>query len=522
MKSSQVKSNFTSILLKLPFKILFSRFTLALLSLGIQIAFIIFCYLFLERYMLWVFGGSALLGLILTILIINRTTNPTFQISWIILILLFPTFGVYIYLFVKLQIGVQAFSRRYQQIRSEMTEYLKQDVAVYSHVQKKDTNVLNYVTYMNQVSGYPTYENSSVHYYSVGEKMFPEMLEDLKNAKKYIFLEYFIVSKGIMWNSILNILKEKVQEGVEVYFMYDGTCSFMLLPHDYPDIMESYGIHTRVFNPVVPIISTHYNNRDHRKILVIDGVVAYTGGINLADEYINQEERFGVWKDTAIRVSGDAVRSFVLLFLENWNALSKVSISYEPFLASVKSVKGTGFVLPYGDNPLDSYVVGQFSYTHMLHTAKRYVHIITPYLIIDYEVLKALCDAARSGVDVKIIMPGIPDKKMIYYIGRTYYKALLEAGVGVYEYTPGFTHAKMFVSDDEKAIVGTINLDFRSLYLHFENAVYVYQNEEVAVMESDYQKTLAECRSVTLESLKKYPFWKTLIGKILRVFAPLL
>lgn len=509
-------------LLKLPFQIVFSRFTLAFLSIGIQIAFLLLCIFFFERYLLWVVGGSALLGLILTIFIINRTTNPTFQISWIILIMLFPTLGIYIYLFVKLQIGVQAFAKRYQQIRSEISGYLKQDESVSLRVKKKDSNVFNYVTYMNQVSGYPIYENSKVHYYPFGEEMYVDMLEDLKKARKYIFLEYFIVSKGVMWNSILEILKEKVKEGVEVYFMYDGTCSFMLLPHDYPEIMESYGIHTRIFNPVVPIISTHYNNRDHRKILVIDGMVAYTGGINLADEYINQEMRFGVWKDTAVRVSGEAVRSFVFLFLENWNALSRVSISYEPFLDSVKSVKGSGFVLPYGDNPLDSYAVGQFSYLHMLHTAKNYVHIVTPYLIIDYEMLKALCDTAISGVDVKIIMPGIPDKKMIYYIGRTYYKALLEAGVKIYEYEPGFTHAKMFVSDDEKAILGTINLDFRSLYLHFENAVYLYQNEEVMVMEKDYQETLSHCYPVTLESLKKFPFWKTLLGKILRVFAPLL
>jgi len=519
---SQVKNNFLANLVQLPFKILFSRFTLAFLSILIQVAFILFCFLFLEHYMLWIFGGSALFGLILTIFIINRSTNPSFQISWIILILVFPTFGVYVYLFVKLQVGVQAFAKRYRQIRAELALYLKQDPKVFESLVKEDSLVSNYVTYMNRISGYPIYNNSKTKYFPFGQDMYVSLLEDLKKAEKYIFLEFFIVSKGIMWNSILEILKEKAASGVEVYFLYDGTCSFMLLPQDYPSLMESYGIHTKVFNPVVPIISTHYNNRDHRKIVVVDGKVAYTGGVNLADEYINQLERFGVWKDTAIRVEGEAVRSFVLLFLENWNALDKLSMDYAPFLESISSVKAKSFVLPYGDNPLDDYAVGQYSYMSMLATAQSYVHIMTPYLIIDYSMIDALCNTARSGVDVKIIMPGIPDKKMIYYMGRTYYKTLLEAGVDIYEYTPGFSHAKMFLSDDKKAIIGTINLDFRSLYLHFENAVYLYQDTEILKMEEDYQNTLKNCKQVTLQSLKKFPVWKTILGKILRVFAPLL
>ncbi len=522
MKSSQVKSNFISVLFTLPFKVLFSRFTLAFLSLGIQVAFIVFCYIFLNHYLIWIFGGTALLGFALIIWIINRTTNPSFQISWIILILLFPTLGVYIYLFVKLQIGVQAFAKRYQQIRKEQIFYLNQDSNVLAKLKKENALISNYVTYMNEVSGYPIYQNSKVHYYPFGEEMLDDFLNDLRQAKEYIFLEYFIVAKGEFWNSILEILKEKASQGVSVYFMYDGTCSFLLLPRDYPNMLESFGIHTKVFNPVVPIISTHYNNRDHRKIMVVDGEIAYTGGLNLADEYINRISRFGVWKDTAIRVTGEAVRSFVLLFLENWNATDRFPVSYKPFLNSIESVKSSSFVLPFGDNPLDSYAVGEFSYMHMLQTAQKYVHIITPYLIIDYHMLETLCNTARSGIDVKIIMPGIPDKKMIYLIGRTYYKALLEAGVKIYEYTPGFPHAKMFLSDDAQAIIGTINLDFRSLYLHFENGVYLYQDKEILEMEKDYQKTLLDCCPVTLASLKKFPVWKTILGKILRVFAPLL
>lgn len=522
MKASKVDYNLFSKFVKFPFKVIFSRFTLMVLALVIQIAFIASCFVFFSRYLLWIFGGTAIFSLILTILIINRSTNPSFQISWIILILLFPTIGVYVYLFVKLQIGVHSFSKRYQHIKSETSLLFQQNPLVYNRILKEDKQVANYATYMNQTSGYPLYQNSKVTYYAFGEEMYPNLLKDLKSAKKYIFLEYFIVAKGVMWNSILEILKEKVHQGVEVYFMYDGTCSFALLPHDYPDMMRSYGIHCKVFNPVVPIISTHYNNRDHRKILVVDGKIAYTGGVNLADEYINQYERYGVWKDNAIRITGEAVRSFVLLFLENWNAIDRDTLPYENYLPHHTTIRNSSFVLPFGDNPLDAYPVGQVSYLQILQTATDYVHIITPYLLLDYELLQGICKASMSGIDVNIIMPFIADKKIINYMGKTYYKTLLEAGVHIYEYKPGFTHAKMMISDDVKAVIGTINLDFRSLYLNFENGVFLYQDESIQSMEEDYQKTLEDCVEITLEYLKKYPLWKMLLGKILRIFAPLL
>lgn len=522
MKKQQIKSNFFSFLIQLPFKLIFSRFTLSVLMLAIQVAVIYFCAAFFRTYLLWLFGGVVVLGVILTIHIINQPDNPAFQISWIILILLFPALGVFIYLFVKLQIGVHSLSKRYQIIRGEMDCYQKQNKTVFSLLEKEDAYVSSYVTYMNRMSGYPIVQDTLTKYYPLGEDMYVDLLKDLENAKEYIFLEYFIVAKGVMWNSILDILKRKAKEGVQIKFLYDGTCSFMLLPHDYPKYLASYGIECRVFNPVVPIISTHYNNRDHRKIVVIDGKVAYTGGVNLADEYINKIERFGHWKDTAIRLEGMAVHSFVLMFLENWYIEQRGHHEYQKYLELVEPKKGKGFILPFGDNPFDSYLVGEDTYFHVLQTAKRYVHIMMPYLILDHEMLNTLRTASRRGIEVKLIMPGISDKPFIYYMAKTFYQPLLESGVEIYEYTPGFTHAKMFISDDEKGVIGSINLDYRSLYLHFEDAVYLYQDPSILEMEQDFQNTLEQCEQVTLTTLKKYSKIKMIIGKLLRVFAPLL
>ncbi len=522
MKNKQVKSNFISALIQFPFKIIFSRFTLALLMLLIQGFVIYYCTVFFSRYLLWLFGGAAVLGIILTIHIINQSDNPAFQISWIILILIFPALGVFIYLFVKMQVGVHSLSKRYQKLQSEMASFQKQDETVFQKLSELDSMEANYVTYMNRMSGYSIYQNTKTKYYPLGENMFNDLLEDLENAKDYIFMEYFIVAKGEMWNSILDVLKRKAKEGVKVKFMYDGTCSFMLLPHDYPKYLESYGIECRVFNPVVPIISTQYNNRDHRKITVVDGKVGYTGGINLADEYINKIERFGHWKDTAIRLEGSAVRSLVLMFLENWYIDNFKNHDYETYLTSTEKNGTESFVLPFGDNPFDHYLIGEDTYFHVLQTAKKYVHIVMPYLIIDHEMLNNLRYAARRGIEVVLIMPGISDKPFIYYMAKTFYRPLLESGVKIYEYSPGFTHAKMFISDDVRAVIGSINLDYRSLYLHFEDAVYLYRDGSIIDMEHDFQKTLQKSEEVTIQVLSQYSKIKLLIGKLLRLFAPLL
>ena len=305
--------------------------------------------------------------------------------------------------------------------------------------------------------------------------------------------------------------------------MYDGMCSLILLPYGYPKELEKKGIRCKMFSPIKPTLSTYQNNRDHRKIVVIDGRTAFTGGVNLADEYINAKVRFGHWKDTAVMIKGDAVTSFTMMFLQMWNVTEKEQDDYPVYLREPLPVEGgEGYVLPFGDSPMDNEQVGEQLYLDILNQAEDYVHIMTPYLILDDEMENALCFAAKRGVDVTLIMPHVPDKLYAYLLARTYYPELIEAGVKVYEYTPGFVHAKEFISDDSKAVVGTINLDFRSLYLHFECAAYIYRNPVVLEIERDFQATITKCKPVTLEECRRYPFFKRAAGRALRLFAPLM
>ena len=326
-----------------------------------------------------------------------------------------------------------------------------------------------------------------------------------------------------MWGRILDILIKKAKEGVDVRVMYDGMCEISTLPADYWKLLEAQGIHAKTFSPIIPVISSHYNYRDHRKILVIDGKVAFNGGVNLADEYINEKERFGHWKDTAVMLEGDAVKSFTLMFLQMWY-IATSEADYETWLSVPCDAPedASGYVMPYCDSPLDEYKAGESVYIDVLYRATEYVHIMTPYLILDGELLNALTFAAQRGVDVKIIMPGIPDKKVAYSLAKTHYKALYDAGVKIYEYIPGFVHAKVFVSDDTKAIVGTINLDYRSLYHHFECATYMYKTECIAAIEKDFRKTLASCREVTGETIKNEKFSYKAIGVLAKMISPLM
>ncbi len=378
---------------------------------------------------------------------------------------------------------------------------------------------------MEHTAGFSAYHESGAVYYPLGEDKFADLMTELKKAEKFIFLEYFIIERGIMWNAVLEILKEKVKEGVEVRVMYDGMCSILLLPYRYPEELQKYGIKAKMFAPIVPFLSTSQNNRDHRKVVVIDGKVAFTGGVNLADEYINQVERFGHWKDVAVKIVGDAVRSFTVMYLQMWNVSEKGSEDYEKYLKDItfeKPLYHDGFVIPYGETPTRSMEVAKTVYESMIEGAVKYVHIMTPYFIVDREFLDSMRYAARRGVEVSMILPHIPDKKVVYYIARTFYPELLEAGINVYEYTPGFIHAKAFVSDDISAVVGTINLDYRSFYHHFECGVYFYDHSVVAKVEEDFQNTLRRCQKVTMGYYKKIPFYQKAVGRVSRLLAPLL
>lgn len=498
-------------------RVLFGRTLFLVLSLVIQAIVLLSFMLKLSDYLYVYYGFSMIVALLFSAHIANLDISSSVRMSWIAVVFALPVFGVLFYLFIDLQPTIKLINKRIEYLIKETKPYLVQKA-----IFEKDSHLIGLSNYMNNYAGFPIYNNSDVKYLKSGEEKYDELLIELKKAEKFIFLEYFIIDEGKMWDSILEILKAKAKEGVQVRLMYDGTCMFSLLPHSYPKQMEKFGIKCRVFSPLRPALTTYQNNRDHRKIVVVDGKVAFTGGINLADEYINEIKRFGHWKDNAVKITGEAVRSFTIMFLQMWNIGEKGSNEYEKYLTEepVEGVKG--YVMPYGDHPFDEEYVGEYVYMDILNKASRYVHIMTPYLIPSNEMVRCLENASKRGVDVKIIMPYITDKPSAYYIARTFYPKLIEKGIEIYEYTPGFVHAKTFVADDKKAVVGTINMDFRSLYQNLECAAYMEEVEAIKDIEIDYQETLKQCHKMTLEECNKYNPILKLIGKLLWIISPLM
>lgn len=502
---------------------------IVVLGLLIQIAFIVAALMFFSDRFVYFSVASMILSAVVLVWIINDNTNPYYKLAWVVPVMLIPIFGTVTYIFAKLELGTHIMNNRILTLIDETSPFIPQKEDTLEELEKISVQEKNLAVYMKTHAGYPIWKNTYAKYYPLGEDFFAAMIPELEAAKEFIFMEYFIVERGEMWNTILEILERKVKEGVDVRFMYDGMCSLMLVPYRYPKKLEAMGIKCKMFSPIKPILSTVQNNRDHRKILVVDGHTAFTGGINLADEYINRVERFGHWKDTAVMLKGEAVAGFTIMFLQNWNINEYgKEDKYENYIKTdfpqlrEENLLTDGFVLPYGDSPLDNENVGQTVYLDILNRAERYVHIMTPYLILDNEMTGALTYAAKRGVDVIIIMPHVPDKIYAYLLARSYYAELIRAGVKIYEYTPGFVHAKGFVSDDTRAVVGSINLDYRSLFLHFECASYFYRHPVVAQVERDMQDTLKKCMLITLDDCKRFNILKRAAGHILRLFAPLM
>ena len=513
--------------IKVLFRIVFGRTAFVVLFLLLQIGFLFSCFRWLSNYLVYIYGGMLALTALVVIYILNEKSNPSFKLAWVIPVLVIPVFGTFLYLFVQFQIGTKWINRRLKDAGDETSPYLEQNPITEKRLKKVSRDKANLAVYLKNCGGFPVCQNTSVRYFPLGDAMFPEFKQQLKNARKFIFMEYFIIERGKMWGEILEILEEKAAQGVEVRVMYDGMCCMMLLPYHYPQVLEKKGIRCKMFSPIKPTLSTHQNNRDHRKICVIDGHTAFTGGINLADEYINAVERFGHWKDTAVMLQGEGVQSFTMMFLQMWNITERQKENYGKYIYHGEELLNDakpelGFVIPYGDSPLDGENVGERVYMDIINQARDYVHMMTPYLILDNEMVTALTFAAKRGVDTVLMMPHIPDKKYAYLLARSYYPELIEAGVKIYEYTPGFVHAKVFVSDDETAVVGTINLDFRSLYLHFECGVWIHKNPVVDAIEEDFLETLKKCRQVTLEDCRRYPFLPKFAGRMLRLIAPLM
>lgn len=421
------------------------------------------------------------------------------------------------------QHGHAYFEKRLQFLIESTEACIPQNAEVLKEFKEQSPGSAALAHYMHRTGCFPVYKNTDMKYYPLGEDKWLDLLAELEKAEHFIFLEYFIIDEGVMWGQVLEILARKAREGLDVRVMYDGTCEFSVLPHDYPKRMQALGIKCKMFAPMRAFVSTHYNYRDHRKIAVIDGHTAFTGGVNLADEYINRRERFGHWKDTAIMLKGEAVRSFTLMFLQMWS-INEKEVEIDRFLnfPTKAPEHSKGFVLPYGDCPLDNDKVGERVYMDMLNRAQNYVYIMSPYLILDGEMETALKFAAERGVDVRLVLPGIPDKKMPWALAKTHYSSLMASGVKIYEYTPGFVHAKVFVADDCEAVVGTINLDYRSLYHHFECAAYMYDTACIPAIKADAEETMARSTPVEKDFMRREKLGIKLLGFIMKALAPLM
>lgn len=508
-------------------KLLFNRVFYVIFAMAVQLGWLLTIFLRLVGYSRYMSFILDVISILVVLKIVNRKINPSYKLAWTMLILCLPIFGLVLYLVFGRSRIAAYMQDRFNEMLVKSSNLLQTDPEIHDLLEAEDISACNQSDYIYRNAGYPIHGNTTAEYFQVGDDMFPVLVRELEQAQHYIFIEYFIIHDGVMWRTILDILERKVQEGVDVRLIYDDMGCLTTLPHKYYETMRSKGIKCQVFNPFRPILNIIQNNRDHRKFCIIDGYVGFTGGVNLADEYINQKERFGHWKDTAVMLKGEAVWNMTAMFLHMWNVITnnREDHSLEEYLPHVwhpEAFEGDGYIQPFCDSPLDNETVGENVYLNIINRAKRYVYICTPYLVIDNEMMTALCLAAKSGVDVRLMTPGIPDKKLVFLLTQSYYEQLLEAGVKIYEYQPGFLHAKSFVCDDEIAVVGTINLDYRSLYLHFEDGVWIYRNQVIYDIKKDFTDTLEYCNPVSLEFCRGRNIAVRAMQSILRLFAPML
>lgn len=501
--------------------VLFGRTMLIIVLLAIQVLLLVRAFQSIQSLPL-IYATLQVLNVGLIIHLVNKPSDPATKITWILLIVVAPTVGLFMYLFVEMDWGHRMLNRRLGELVRRTGPLLPDNAEARARLHDRQPELAPISDYLWRVGRFDAYDDTQAEYLDSGEASLEAMLRELEAAEKFIFLEFFIIDEGEMWGRILEKLKEKTAQGVEVRVLYDGTCALFRLPYRYPRMLRELGIQCKMFSPLRPTMSTRYNNRDHRKILVIDGRVAFTGGVNLADEYINEKTLYGHWKDVSLLLRGGAVQAFTLMFLQMWN-IDEKGDSFARYLRVERAaVPAEGFVIPFCDSPLSDEHTGRRVYMDMLNRARRYVHIMTPYLILDHEMISALTFAARRGADVAILLPHIPDKKYAFALAKTHYRELLRAGVRILEYTPGFVHAKVFVSDDARAVVGTVNLDYRSLFLHFECAALLGGCPAVAQAEADFQATAARCRRILPGDLKEIPFVTRAVGWLLKVLAPLM
>lgn len=487
------------------------------LGLILQLLITLLIYLFLGEHVWFINIFYSFLRLALLFGLIKNSKHYSYTLPWIIILLLFPLVGTLIYIILGRNKNNSKILKSIVSSEKASKKYLVQDKSI-----REEFKSNSRLRYISDFIGYPVTKNNDVSYYPLGDVAFKGMLEELEKADKFIFFEYFIVKPGFMWNKILEILEKKAKMGLDVRVMYDDFGCISTFKDSYCKELEKRGIKCVVFNKLNPMSGVILNNRDHRKILVIDGKVAFTGGINIADEYINIGSPYGHWKDNAIKVEGDAVWNYTVMFLTMWNAFKNEDKDYKKFKYNFSNKKTcNGYVSSYGETPLDDEVVGEEIYLNIINQANDYIYIFTPYLIIDTDVINALNLAAKRGVDVRIVLPGIPDKKLVYMLSESYIEPLVKYNVKVYKYKPGFVHSKVFVSDDHIATVGTINLDYRSLYLHFECGLYLEDVSCIKDIKEDLLDTINKSSEVTKKEASPN-LLKSIFQAILRLFAPLM
>jgi len=503
-------------------KLLFRRVVLVPLFILLQIVFMVVVIFRLSDLRPWIQGLMLGLQVLFVLYMVSSPVESSYKIAWILLVMALPVAGLLIYLLMGGNRLSRWERRRMGSLRMMAENNLRETESTRQRLQETSPSAELQSRYLAKTVCSPVYEDTQTEYYPCGELCFLRMKEELRKAKRYIFLEYFIVEEGKMWGELLDILKDKAREGVDVRLIYDDFGCITRLSTRYARRLRDFGISVRVFNPFLPIVSGRLNNRDHRKIMVIDGVAAFTGGINLADEYINANSRFGYWKDAGLFLRGKAAWSMTVQFLSMWNYITREELDFAPYLPQPMPTAGEGFVQPFSDSPLDMEKVGQTVLLNMISRAEKSLYIMTPYLVLDESVTTALCNAAKSGLDVRIVTPGIPDKWYVYALTRANYTALTAAGVQIFEYSPGFLHSKVFLADDVMAVVGTVNLDYRSLYLHFENAVWMYGTDCIASIREDFDRVFPQCRVIDRRAVQETPLYLRAVRSVLNLFAPLM
>ena len=501
----------------------FSHRLFIILLLLLQIAF--FGYLVLSgsesSWLVSLF--FSLVSMLVAIHVVSKHEKPGYKLTWVFTILTLPIFGGAFYLMMQLQPSVHGFRKQVESSQEALTRRLPRHEGALREAEAQGPCASRLARYLENSVGFPVYPTSRVEYYPSGEAFFEALLRELPKAKRYIFVEFFILQEGEMWGEVLKILEQKAREGVEVRVLYDDFGCFVKLPRDYCAEVRAKGIQCEVFSPFRPALTILQNNRDHRKIVSIDGVTAFTGGANLADEYINRVNRFGIWRDAAIMEEGESAWALTLMFLQMWGLATRRLPLYERFTPEQMPapIPGNGYVQPYCDSPLDIENVAERVYMQIITGARKYVYISTPYLIVDDLMLSALTLAAKSGVDVRILTPENWDKRLVHMTTRSYYRELIDGGVKIYEFTGGFNHAKTFVCDDTVATVGTVNMDYRSLYLHFECGVCLYGGGSVLDVKRDFLETIARCHQITPEECEAGGL-RRMAREVLRIFEPLM